>query len=127
MANTTMKKICFIAAAGMMLATAAPVLAADCEVPTFQTADNRTVEGRMTVKAGKSCSVSMGTGAAGVSDPAILKAPKNGSARIQGFRAVYTPKKGFQGADSFTYTRFQNDRWGNRAQRTVDMKVEVVP
>jgi hypothetical protein len=104
-----------------------PGLAADCEVPTIQTADNQTVDGKMTVKTGKSCSVGMGTGAAGIVDPEVTKRPKNGSAELRGFRVFYTPKKGFVGNDEFTYIRYQMDRWGNKAMRGVNMKVEVLP
>jgi hypothetical protein len=121
-----MKKLALLAASCLLVAGSS-AYAAECKVPTIQTADNQVVPGQMTVTTNSWCSVGMGTGAAGISDPAVLKKPKHGEVVLKGFRVYYRSKKGFTGSDSFTYTRVQNDRWGNRAQRTVDMTVSVVP
>lgn len=81
----------------------------------------------MIVKAGKRCSVRMGVTLGGVSDPQVLKQPKGGTAAVGTYDIIYTPKKGFVGADEFTYARSNIDRYGNKALRTVNMKVEVQP
>lgn len=112
--------------AGLALSAATPAFA-ECRVPTIPTADNQTVQGQMTTTSNAWCSIGMGTGAAGIADPAVLKKPKNGEVVLKGFRVYYRSKKGFTGTDSFTYTRTQMDRYGNSAKRTVEMIVTVVP
>jgi hypothetical protein len=123
-----MRNIC-IAAVGLLVITTASAQAQtkDCEVPRFQTPDNQVAEGRMMVRAGKTCTIRMGVSAGGFSDAAILQKPKRGSVGINGYTIVYSPRKGYIGADEFTYSRNSIDRYGNKAVRTVNMKVEVLP
>jgi hypothetical protein len=119
----------FAATFGFLILGSAGVQAQNrsCDVPTFQTADHQTVEGRMMVKTGKNCIVRMGVSVGGFADAEILKQPKRGSTLIRGYDIVYTPRKDFVGADEFTYVRNSIDRYGNKAPRTVNMKVEVLP
>jgi hypothetical protein len=111
----------------LLLAAGAQAQTKNCEVPPFHTADNQTVEGRMIVKAGKRCSVRMAVSLGGVSDPEVLKQPRSGTAAVGSYDIIYTPKKGFVGADEFTYARRNIDRYGNKSLRTVNMKVQVQP
>jgi hypothetical protein len=117
-----------IAICGLILSTAgAQAQTKNCEVPFFQTADNQTVDGKMTVRTGKVCSVAMGMSVSGFADPQILKEPKRGSVTIRGYRIIYTPRKSYVGRDQFTYARNSVDRYGNKALRTVNMTVDVTP
>jgi outer membrane protein OmpA-like peptidoglycan-associated protein len=53
-----------------------------------------------------------------------VSAPANGTAVVTGNRAVYTPRAGFSGADSFTYTATD----GNAGcSRTATVRVTVTP
>ena len=81
----------------------------------------------MTVRSGKTCGVNMGVPVAGFADAQIVKAPRRGTAAIRGYRVSYTPTKGYIGPDQFTYMRYNLDRWGARAPRTVVMQVNVIP
>ncbi|MBB3017151.1 hypothetical protein FHR70_000191 [Microvirga lupini] len=111
----------------VLLTASAHAQTKDCEVPRFQTADNQIAEGRMMVRAGKQCTVRMGVSTGGFTDAKILKQPKRGAVVINGYNVVYSPKKGYTGADEFTYSRDSMDRYGNKAVRTVNIKVEVLP
>ena len=123
-----MKKF-FLGAFGALLSsmTCAQAQTKNCEVPRFQTADNQVVEGRMIVKIGKTCTVRMGVGVGGFTDAQILREPSRGSVTVRGYDIIYAPKKAFVGADQFTYARNSIDRFGNKALRTVNMSVDVIP
>jgi hypothetical protein len=112
----------------MLLSTAAGAQQPpNCVVPTFQTADNQTVRGTMTVRSGKTCLITMGLSVAGFADAQIVNAPRRGTAQIQGYKVAYTAAKGYTGPDQFTYSRYNLDRWGGRALRGVNMQVTVIP
>ena len=99
----------------------------NCEVPQFHTADNATVPGRMFVRTGKSCTVSMGMGIGGVQNAQMVKMPERGTVAVGAYRVIYTPHKGYTGTDRFVYSRENVDRWGRASTRTVDMTVTVLP
>jgi hypothetical protein len=116
-----------IAGATMIIMPAKAQQAANCVVPNFSTADNQTVSATMNVRTGKSCVIIMGVPVAGFADARIVQAPRRGTVAIRGYRVTYVPKNGYTGSDQFIYMRYNLDRWGNRAPRTVSMQVNVIP
>jgi hypothetical protein len=120
-----MQKFAFAFGLFILLATGAQAQTKGCSVLGFPTADHQTAEGKMMVKAGHWCAVRLGVPLGGIADVTVSKEPQHGTVVIRGYRILYTPKKGYAGADEFTYVRNSIDIYGEKAPRTVNMKVQV--
>jgi hypothetical protein len=115
------------ALAGAFCSIAMAAHAQNCHVPVISTPDNQTVEGRMTVKAGKRCSIFLRNSLGPVEATTVVSRPAAGSATVSGTRITYLPKAGYTGSDRFTYARTGQDRYGRRSVKTVNMNVRVIP
>ena len=99
--------------------------AQNCHVPYIRTLDNQAVDGYMTVKAGKTCSIRLRSSSGPVERTSIVSAPAAGAARVSGTRITYVPKSGYTGPDRFTYARAGHDRYGRPSVKTVNVNVNV--
>jgi hypothetical protein len=119
----------FLAFAFLLSVLCAPISAraANCSV-SITPKDNQTVQGTMTVKAGKSCSVGHGGSAGPMLSTVIAQRPAHGTAGVRYMHSViYIPKRGYVGPDAFTYVRRGLDARNNPAVRTVNVLVTVEP
>ena len=112
-----------------LLIVACPAEAArDCSVPRIRTLTNQTVDGNMTVKTGKRCSIVMLTSRGPTSGAKIVERPSHGSVSIGGQnRITYVSRAGFTGQDGFSYSRTGLDHLNNASERTVRVRVTVTP
>jgi hypothetical protein len=102
--------------------------ASSCSVPFIRTLNNQTVDGTMTMKAGKRCSITLARSSGPTFNVRIVAQPSHGSVRIQAPHYIfYQPRKGFVGSDSFTYARRGLDTRNNPITRTVRIAVTVTP
>jgi hypothetical protein len=102
--------------------------ASSCSVPRFRTLYGQTVDGYMTVKSGRRCSVTMTSSRGPTDDVRILARPAHGNVHVEGpHRVVYQSRAGYVGGDSFTYARHGLDTRNNPATRTVRVVVSVTP
>jgi hypothetical protein len=113
--------------AGAFCFIAATAEAQNCRVPTIRTFDNQTVDGRMTVKAGKRCTIFLRSSMGPVETTSIVGQPAAGSVTVRGTRVTYVPKAGYTGSDRFTYARTGQDRYGRRSVKTVNVNVQIIP
>ena len=101
--------------------------AQNCHVPYIRTLENQTVDGYMTVKAGKRCSIVLRNSSGPVQTTRIIGGPSAGVATARGMRITYVPRPGYTGSDRFAYARAGQDRYGRPTVRTVNVNVSVVP
>ena len=102
--------------------------APNCSVPRIRTLNGQTVDGTMTVKSGKRCSIVMRNSRGPTFDVRIVTQPSYGGIRIEApHRIVYQSRTGFVGDDSFTYARRGFDTRNNPVTRTVRIAVTVTP
>jgi len=101
--------------------------AENCSVPTINTLNNQTVDGIMTVKSGKRCSIRLTRSAGPTYSAEIVQRPAHGTASTSGNHVRYVSNTGFTGQDSFTYARKGFDTRNNPVVRTVRIAVTVVP
>ena len=106
---------------------AATAQAQNCSVPLIRTLDNQAVDGYMTVKAGKRCSILLRNSSGTVETTSLVRGPSAGSATAAGTRVTYVPRSGYTGPDRFTYSRGGQDRYGRPSVKTVNVNVTVVP
>ena len=94
-----------------------------CSVPSIRTFHNQTVDGQMSVRSGKRCSIvfrSLGP----TEMTAIVQKPAHGTLQIGAIgRVIYQSKAGYVGDDAFTYARRGKDRYNNPSVRTVRIAV----
>ncbi|NIX75124.1 hypothetical protein [Microvirga terricola] len=124
-----MKKV-FAAAFCALVWQSAPAFAdpGDCIVaPMNFNSHVATVEGEMTVKAGKGCGFGLNGIQGGINEAVIVQKPKVGRAGVQGLTPFYVAKPGYQGADEFAYAINGTDQYGGPMRVTTKMKVTVVP
>jgi len=116
-----------LAFAGLVLAagTAEPAYAPCTGRATILV--NQTVDRTMTVRAGKSCSVSLRSSKGPTFGATIIERPKHGRASVSGHRVTYTANAGYVGADSFIYARTGVDERNNPKTNTVRVTVTVTP
>jgi hypothetical protein len=116
-----------IVIAGAFCCTAFSAQAQTCSVPLIRTLDNQAVDGYMTVKAGKRCSIVLRHSSGTVETTSLVRAPSAGAATASGTRVTYMPRSGYTGPDRFTYSRGGQDRFGRPSVKTVNVNVTVVP
>jgi hypothetical protein len=99
-----------------------------CSVPYIRTLNNQTVDGHMTARSGRPCSIRMRTSAGPTSGASIVQHPANGTLSIGGGnRIIYRSRPGFVGSDAFAYARHGLDRYNSPVTRTVRVAVRVIP
>jgi hypothetical protein len=99
-----------------------------CSVPYIRTFNDQTVDGQMTARSGRPCSIRMRHSAGPTSGATIVQRPSSGTVTIgSGQRITYRSRPGFVGSDSFTYARHGLDRYNNRVTRTIRVAVRVTP
>jgi hypothetical protein len=113
--------------AAALCCLSATAQAQNCHVPLIRTLDNQAVDGHMTVKAGKSCSIQLRFSSGAVETTRLVSRPAVGAARVSGTRITYVPRSGYTGSDRFTYARAGQDRYGRPSVKTVNVNVTVVP
>ena len=113
--------------AGVFCCVSVAAQAQNCHVPYIRTLENQTVDGHMTVKAGKRCSIVLRNSMGPVQTTRITGGPSAGVATVRGMRVTYVPRSGYTGSDRFAYARAGQDRYGRPTVRTVNVNVSVVP
>ena len=116
-----------LAIAGAFCIMAATAHAQNCHVPLIRTLENQTVDGYMTVKSGKRCSIVLQYSSGPTTTTQLVAAPAVGKASVSGHRITYLPRPGYTGPDRFTYARSGQDRFGRPTVRTVNVNVTVAP
>ena len=105
-----------------------PVMAQSiCSVPSIRRWPGQTVDGTMTVKAGRQCSIVMNNSEGGVLDTRIVQKASVGAVSVNGQRIVYSAKSGYAGADQFAYQRDELNGPAQDMVSTVRVAVTVVP
>ena len=100
--------------------------AARCSVPHIRTLNNQTVDGRMIVSSGESCSIRLRRSGGPTYSASIVQRPFNGTATVDGQnRIIYRSRAGFVGRDAFTYARHGESMRGSAVTRTVRVAVTV--
>jgi len=101
---------------------------ARCSVPYIRTLNNQTVDGRMTVSSGDSCSIRLRRSGGPTYSASIVQRPSNGTATVDARnRIIYRSRVGFVGHDAFTYARHGESMRGGVVARTVRVAVTVTP
>lgn len=119
------KIIALAALAALVLSAGA---ASACSVPYIRTLNNQTVDGRMTVRSGKTCSIVLRRSSGPTYTTRVVQRATNGSVHIDGSnRIVYKSRLGYVGGDAFVYARDGLDTRNNRVTRTVRIAVRVRP
>jgi Bacterial Ig domain len=117
----------YLLAAGLIisfLGGGIPSAAANC-FPSVRTFHDQTVDGTMTVRSGKRCSISFRSSGP-TETTVIIQRPSSGSVSISGGgKVVYQARKGFVGNDTFTYARRGRDTRNNPSDRQVRVRVTV--
>ena len=99
-----------------------------CSVPFIRTFANQTVDGVMTARSGKPCTIRFGRSSGPMYVAEIVQRPSNGTARVGALDSiVYTSKPGFVGSDAFVYARRGRTTGNDPATRTVRVSLRVVP
>jgi hypothetical protein len=112
--------------AGLLLMLLSVEATARCSVPYIRTLNNQTVDGRMTVSSGDSCSIRLRRSSGPTYSASIVQRPSNGTATVDGRnRIVYRSRAGFVGSDAFTYARHGESLRGGAVSRTVRIAVTV--
>ena len=101
--------------------------AAGCMAGTIRTFHGQTVDGHMTVRSGKRCSITFrSSGPTEVT--VIVQRPSNGTVSIGAVGLViYQARPGFVGSDTFIYARRGRDARNNPSDRQVRIHVAVNP
>lgn len=121
-----MTKALMVASFAFVMSAIEPALA--CSVPRIRTLHNQTVDGHMTARSGRPCSIRMRTSSGPTSGASIAQRPANGSVTIGGGnRIIYRSRPGFVGGDAFAYARHGHDRYNSATIRTVRVTVTVTP
>jgi len=116
----------FIMVAAAALLINAPALA--CTASTVRTFTGHTLDGTMTVKSGRPCSVAVIWSRGPTQTVEVVRRPSNGTITQTGaHRLVYRSRPGFTGSDSFSYTRRGLDTRNNAIAYTVRRAVTVTP
>ena len=101
---------------------------ARCSVPRIHALNNQTVDGRMIVSSGASCSIRLRSSRGPTYSAGIVQRPSNGTATVDGRnRVIYRSRAGFVGRDAFTYARHGESARGGAVVRTVRVAVIVRP
>jgi Bacterial Ig domain len=111
----------------ILISFSAPAFSADCSVPRIPTLDNQTVDGTMTVKAGKRCTIRLLASSGPMFSVDVVQKPANGTVTTSISSVRDTPKPGFTGTDSFTYARKGFTKLNQPSVKTVRIAVTVVP
>jgi len=99
---------------------------ARCSVPSIQTFNNQTVDGRLTVSSGDRCAIRLRHSFGPIHSAEIVQRPSNGTVVVEApHRIVYRSRPGYVGNDSFTYARRGLDMRNNPVVRTVRISVRV--
>jgi hypothetical protein len=109
------------------LAAAAEAQSQTCHVPVFRALDNQTFDGHMRVKSGARCGIARRDSSAAITSTRIISPPAYGRASVHGARIVYFSRRGYVGADRFTFQGSGTSRYGTPVVRTVNVNVTVVP
>ncbi|HKY87677.1 MAG TPA: hypothetical protein VJL90_13015 [Pseudorhodoplanes sp.] len=99
--------------------------AASC-FPFVRTFHGQTVDGNMTVRSGKRCSITFRSSGP-TETSVIIQRPSSGSASVSGGKVIYQARKGFVGNDTFIYARRGLDTRNNPSDRQVRVHVTVNP
>ena len=85
------------------------------------------VEGEYTVKAGKGCRFSISGISGVIQETVIIQKPRVGTAGVQGAKAYYIAKPGYQGPDEFAYAFIGKNQYGGPMRVTIKRRITVVP
>jgi hypothetical protein len=101
--------------------------AALCMAGTIRTFHGQTVDGQMTVRSGKRCSITFRS--SGPTDTTqVVQRPSNGTVTIGSVgKVTYQARQGFVGSDTFIYARRGRDARNNPSDRQVRVHVTVNP
>jgi hypothetical protein len=117
-----------LAVASLMLMAFSLESALACSVPFIRTVDNQTVDGQMTAKSGRPCSIRLRFTRGPMWTASIVQRPSNGTVSVGGSnRIIYRSRPGFVGNDAFIYARQGQDRYNSPVTRTVRVAVTVAP
>ena len=121
-----MTKVFMVASFALVIFGVEAALA--CSVPYIRTFNNQTVDGHMTARSGRPCSIRMTNSAGPTSGASIVQRPSGGTVAIgSGNRIIYPSRPGFVGSDSFTYARHGLDRYNSPVTRTIRVAVRGTP
>jgi hypothetical protein len=113
-------------AVALLCATGAQALA--CSVPFIRTFDNQTVDGAMTARTAKPCTIHLRRTTGPMYGARIVERPAHGTASVgAGHRIVYLSRPGYVGRDAFTYARTGLTRHNAGVARAVRVAVIVRP
>jgi Bacterial Ig domain len=99
-----------------------------CSVPFIPTLANQTVDGVMTARSGKPCTIRFVRSPGPMYSADIVQRPSNGTVRVGSMNSIiYTSRAGFVGNDTFTYARRGLTSGGQPATRTIRIAVRVLP
>ena len=85
------------------------------------------IEGDYTVKAGKGCRFSVSGISGVIEETVITQKPRVGTAGVQGAKAYYIAKAGYQGPDEFAYAFIGKNQYGGPMRITIKRRITVVP
>ena len=99
-----------------------------CSVPFIRTFANQTVDGVMTTRSGKPCTIRFGSSPGPMHSVEIVQRPSNGAVRVGAMDSIiYTSRPGFIGRDNFIYARRGRTTGNQPATRTVRVTITVTP
>ena len=78
----------------LMLASFSAEAASNCSVPNISTLNNQIVDGTMTVKSGKTCSIRFRSSSGPMFSVEIVQRPSNGTVSASGSNVRYAPRAG---------------------------------
>jgi len=85
------------------------------------------IEGEYTVKAGKGCGFSISGISGVIEETVITQKPRVGTAGVQGAKAYYIAKAGYQGPDEFAYAFIGKNQYGGPMRIAIKRRITVVP
>jgi len=101
---------------------------ADCfGARSLRLVEGQFVEMAMTVKAGKSCTLNLGSIGMTVERRDVTSRPKHGSVTFGPTSMRYTAVKGFSGADAYSFAWKGTSRFGTATLMGVNMAVTIEP
>jgi hypothetical protein len=113
-------------AVALLCTTGAQALA--CSVPLIRMFDNQTVDGAMTARTAKPCSINLQRTLGAMYSARIVERPTHGTASVgAGNRIIYLSRPGYVGRDAFTYARAGLNRHNASVVHTVRVAVTVRP
>jgi len=101
---------------------------ADCfGARRLRLAEDQFVDMDMTVKAGKHCSLGLGSTAMMVERSEVTNRPRHGVVEFRETKMRYTAAGGYAGADAFSFAWKGKNRFGKDTLMGVNMKVTIEP